>query len=160
MPKQHHLTKLFINYAHCKSMHMGLQSPLNFESSPAVLSVLRDCIVCKHYNASTVKHPRPASLPVSHLSVPFDYASTDYTGHLWLRGRSGENVNVYILIFICFNTKAVHIKAVESMTTAEFNLVFIRFANRYGITSAVYSDYANFSVQVGGKNEQLLTSSV
>ncbi|MEO0900443.1 MAG: hypothetical protein AAFY71_28800, partial [Bacteroidota bacterium] len=30
MAKGHHVTKLVINYAHCKSMHMGLEATLNF----------------------------------------------------------------------------------------------------------------------------------
>ena len=170
MPKQHHLTKLVINYAHCSSMHMGLQSTLNFlrmhgmwilKARQAVLSVLKDCIVCKRYNASTVKYPSPASLPASrvNLSVPFAHTGVDYTGHLWLRGKGGEKVKVYILIFTCFNTRAIHLEAVESMTTAEFILAFVRFVNRYGVPSVVYSDNAKSFIQAGGIIEDLLTTS-
>ena len=93
MPKQHHLIKLLIYYAHCKCMHMGLQSTLSFlrmhglwivKARQAVLSVLKDCIVCKCYNASTVRYPSPASLPKArvNLSVPFAHTGVDYTGHL------------------------------------------------------------------------------
>ena len=99
--KKHHLTNLLIYYAHCKSMHMGLQSTLSFlrmhglwivKARQAVLSVLKDCIVCKRYNASTVKYPSPPSLPSSrvNLSVPFAHTGVDYTGHLWLREKNGE----------------------------------------------------------------------
>ena len=88
MHKQHHLTKLIIYYAHCKSMHMGLQSTLNFlrmhgmwvlKARQAVLSVLKECIVCKRYNAATVKYPSPASLPANrvNLSVPFAHTGVD-----------------------------------------------------------------------------------
>ena len=170
MPKHHHLTKLLIYYAHCKSMHMGLQFTLNFlrmhglwvlKARQAVSSVLKDCIVCKRYNASTVKYPSPASLPSSrvNLSVPFAHTGVDYTGHLWLREENGEKSKAYILIFTCFNTRAVHLEAVQSMTTSEFILAFIRFSNRYGIPSSVYSDNAKSFVQAGNIIEQLLTSS-
>ena len=166
--KQHHLTRLLIYYAHCKSMHMGLQSTLSFlrmhgvwivKARQAVLSVLKDCIVCKRYNASTVKYPSPASLPSSrvNLSVPFAHTGVDYTGHIWIKDRNGMKVKVYILIFTCFNTRAVHLEALDSMSTAEFILAFVRFVNRYGIPSAVYSDNAKSFVQAGGIIEHLST---
>ena len=72
MAKNHHLTKLLIYYAHCQSMHMGLQSTLNYlrihglwilKSRQAVSSVISDCIVCKRYNARSQKYPGPAVLP-------------------------------------------------------------------------------------------------
>ena len=56
MAKNHHLTKLLIYYAHSQSMHMGLQSTLNYlrihglwilKARQAVSSVISDCIVCK-----------------------------------------------------------------------------------------------------------------
>ena len=55
MAKNQHLTKR-IYYAHCQSMHMGLQSTLNYlrihglwilKSRQPVSSVISDCIVCK-----------------------------------------------------------------------------------------------------------------
>ena len=170
MSKHHHLTKLVIYYAHCKTMHMGLQSVLNFlrmhgmwvlKARQAVLSVIKDCVVCKRYNARSIKYPSPPSLPASrvNLSVPFAHTGVDYTGHIWLRGRGDEKIKVYILIFTCFNTRAIHLEAVESMTTAEFILAFVRFVNRYGLPSAVYSDNAKSFVQAGGIIEQLLSSS-
>ena len=170
VPKQHHLTRLLIYYSHCKSLHMGLQSTLSFlrmhglwivKARQAVLSVLKDCIVCKRYNASTVRYPSPPFLPKSrvNLSVPFAHTGVDYTGHLWLREKNGERVKTYILIFTCFNTRAIHLEVVQSMTTSEFILAFIRFSNRFGVPRTVYSDNAKSFVQAGNIIEQLLTSS-
>ena len=117
--------------------------------------------MCKRYNAATVKYPSPASLPASrvNLSVPFAHTGVDYTGHLWLRDGDGKKVKVYILIFKCFNTRAVHLEAVDSMSTAEFIFAFVRFTNRYGVPSAVCSDNAKPFVQAGSITEQLLTPS-
>ena len=170
MPKHHHLTKLIIYYAHCSSMHMGLQSTLNFlrmhgfwilKARQAVSSVLKECVVCKRYNAPSVKYPSPASLPAArvNLSVPFAHTGVDYTGHLWIKGKDGMKVKVYILIFTCFNTRAIHLEALDSMSTAEFILAFVRFVNRYGIPSAVYSDNAKSFLQAGNIIEHLLSSS-
>ena len=170
MSKSHHLTKLLIYHAHCQSMHMGLQSTLNYlrihglwilKARQAVLSVISDCIVCKRYNARPQKYPGPAVLPSSRvkLSVPFAHTGVDYTGHYYIRNDEGGKVKTYILIFTCFNTRAIHLEAVSSMSTAEFVLAFVRFVNRYGIPLAVYSDNAKSFQQAGGIIKNLLSSS-
>ena len=170
VPKKHHFTKLLVNFAHCSSMHMGLQATLNFlrmhgvwivQARQAVKSVLDECIVCKRYNVPSTKYSVPASLPADrvNLSVPFSHTGVDYTGHIKVNGFDGNPMKVYILIFTCFNTRALHLEAVSSMTTSEFILAFIRFVNRYGVPSAVYSDNAKSFVQAGGVIEQLLSSS-
>ena len=91
--------------------------------------------------------------------MPFAYTGVDYTGHLWVRNKPGEKINVYILIFTCFNTRAAHLEAVDSMSTAEVILALVRFVNRYGTPSVVYSDNAKSFIQAGNRIEQLLTSS-
>ena len=68
-------------------------------------------------------------------------------------------VKVYISIFTCFNTRAIHLEALNSMSTAEFILAFVRFVNGYGIPSAVYSDNTKSFVQAGNIIEHLLSSS-
>ena len=45
------------------------------------------------------------------------------------------------------------------MTTAEFILAFVRFTNRYGVPSSVYSDNAKSFIQAGNIIETLITSS-
>ena len=170
LPKQHHVTKIVIYYAHCETYHMGLQATLNFlrmhgfwilKARQAVLNSLKSCVICKRYNARTVSYPSPPLLPASrvNLSVPFAHTGVDYTGHLFIKNKNGERVKVYILIFTCFNTRAVHLEAVDSMSTSEFILAFVRFVNRYGIPSVVYSDNAKSFIQAGSIIEQLLTSS-
>ena len=139
MAKNHHLTKLLIYYAHCQSMHMGIQSTLNYlrihglwilKSRQAVSSVISDCIVCKRYNARSQKYFGPAILPSPRvkLSLPFAHTGVDYSGHYFLSDDQGGKVKAYILIFTCFSTRAVHLKAVSSMSTAELILAFVRFS--------------------------------
>ena len=84
------------------------------------------------------------------LSVPFAHTRVDYTGHYYLRDDLGGKVKVYILIFTCFNTRAIHLEAVSSMSMAEFILAFVRFVNRYGIPLAACSDNAKSFLQAGG----------
>ena len=170
LSNDHHLTKLVIYHAHCYSMHMGLQSTLNFlrmhgywiiKARQAVQKVLRTCIICKRYNALPGNYPSPSSLPASrvNLSVPFAHTGVDYTGHMWVRNKAGEKSKIYILIFTCFNTRAVHLEAVDAMSTAEFILAFVRFVNKYGTPKVVYSDNAKSFVQAGSIIDNLLSSS-
>ena len=137
---------------------MGLHATLNFlrmhgfwilKAKQAVLNTLKNCIACKRHNAQPVTYPSPSSLPASrvNLSVPFAHTGVDYTGHLWVRNKSGEKVKVYILIFTCFNTRAVHLEAVNPMSTAEFIVAFVRFVNRYVTLIIVYSDNAKSFIQ-------------
>ena len=83
MAKNHHLTKLPIHYAHCQSMHMGLQSTLNYlriqgmwilKSRQGVSSVISDCIVCKRCNAHLQKYPGPAILPSPRVKSSVTFA--------------------------------------------------------------------------------------
>ena len=78
----------------------------------AVSSVISGCIICKRYNTRASKYPSPASLPLSRvkLSIPFAHADVDYTGHYYLRTDQGDKVKAYILIFTCFNTRAIHLE--------------------------------------------------
>ena len=55
-------------------------------------------------------------------------------------------------------SRAIHLN-VEFVTTAEFTLAFVRYANQYGVSSALYSDNTKSLVQSGSTIEQLLTSS-
>ena len=168
--RKHHLTRLLVYYAHTKSLHLGLQPTLNFlrthgfwilKARQVVNSVLKECVVCKRYNVRGGKYPSPSSLPAErvNLSVPFAHTGVDYTGHIWILNEDGTKSKYYILIFTCFNTRALHLEAVHSMSTAEFILAFVRFVNRYGVPSSVYSDNAKSFIQAGGIIEQLLSSS-
>ena len=128
----------------------------------AVLSVIKTCIVCNHYNASFMKYLSHDVLPSSreNLSVPFAHTGDEYIGHLWLRETNGEKVKCYMIIFTCFSSRAIHLEAVQSMTTSEIILTFIRFSNRFGVPTAVCPDNAKAFVKAGNIIEQLLTSSV
>ena len=75
------------------------------------------------------------------LVKPFNHTGVDYTGHLWVKGSTG-NIKMYLSIFTCLNVRAVHIEIVPDMTTHNFILAFLRFVNLYGVRSTLYSDNA------------------
>ena len=49
---------------------------------------------------------------------------------------------MYILIFTCLNTRAVHLDLIPDMSTHSFVSALLRFSNKFGIPSHIYSDNA------------------
>jgi len=65
--------------------------------------------------------------------------------------RSKTIIKVYIAIFVCFVTKAVHIEVVTTLTTKAFLAALRRFIARRGKPKIIYSD--NGSKFQGAANE-------
>lgn len=97
-----------------------------------------------------------APLPASRVTknTPFQTIGIDFTAHLIVRSSNRKNTHkkkVYVTIFICFVSKAVHLEIVENLTTQAFLEAFERFSARRGLPSAVFTD--NAKTFVGAKNE-------
>ncbi|XP_076384684.1 uncharacterized protein LOC117218910 [Megalopta genalis] len=92
---------------------------------------------------------------------PFENTGVDYCGPLFVkeqRFRNQKRLKVYVAVFMCFVTKAVHLELVSDLTTEAFLAALNRFFSRRGRSKNIYSDNAtNF---IGAKNEiaELLTS--
>ena len=151
---KHHLTRLVILDSHARSHHLGVDATLNhvrvsgfwiIHGRKAVKDSIKDCIVCKRFNARPFSRAPTPELPADRVNFckPFAHTGIDYTGHFFCRDRSGARVKVYILIFTCLNSRAVHLELVDTMTTVDFVLAFTRFCNRFGLPKVVYSDNAS-----------------
>ena len=85
------------------------------------------------------------NLPKPHVnpSFPFSRVGIDYTGPIRIRSLSGRghaSVRGYIVVFVCFSTKAVDLDVVSSYDTKHFINAFKRFISRWDLCSHVYSD--------------------
>ncbi|KAK7865843.1 hypothetical protein R5R35_003962 [Gryllus longicercus] len=87
-------------------------------------------------------------------SPTFGIVGVDYTGHFWLRHgiRGKSRTKVYLALFVCMVTKAVHIEIVSSLTTEAFLMALKRFVSRRGIPTKIFSDNATTFV---GANSRL-----
>ena len=66
-------------------------------------------------------------------SRPFTNIGVDYCGPFYVKERRDRNrrrVKVYVAIFICLATKAVHIELVSDLTTDAFLAALRRFISR------------------------------
>ena len=63
-----------------------------------------------------------------HDVVPFTVTGIDFTGALYIQVNSVES-KVYICLFMCTTTRAVHLEIVTDLTTETFLLALRRFAS-------------------------------
>ncbi|XP_060863783.1 uncharacterized protein LOC132940289 [Metopolophium dirhodum] len=74
---------------------------------------------------------------------PFSIVGIDYAGLLQMKElslRKARIVKVYIAVFVCMTTKAVHLQPVSALSTEAFLLTLDRFVARRGLPSSIYSD--------------------
>ena len=83
-----------------------------------------------------------ADLPKERLvpfMPPFTYTGTDLFGPFYVkRGRGSEKI--YGCIFVCFNSRAVHIEDVSSLETDTFLQALRRFISNRGTPKEIWSD--------------------
>ncbi|XP_045540445.1 uncharacterized protein LOC106712787 [Papilio machaon] len=91
---------------------------------------------------------------VTASGYPFETVGIDYAGPIMSASRQGRGcklVKVYIIVFVCFATKAMHIELVGDLTSNNFMSALRRFMSRRGKPKHIYSD--NGTSFVGAYNE-------
>ena len=167
LAKNHHLTKLSIEFYHRRCKHLGVQTTMNavrsngfwiLEMRLYIKNVLSNCIICKKFNNFSYRYPKMTNFPKHRINFikPFLHTGVDFTGHLFVKNELNENVKMYILIFTCLNVRAAHIDPVLDMSMQSFVLAFLRFVNLYGIPSFLHSDNARSFVSGGLALDQAL----
>lgn len=108
--------------------------------------VTRSCLNCFRLNPSELPI-KMGDLPkdrVTRYLRPFAISGIDYAGPMLIREsrRRGRvhTSKTYIALFICFNTKTIHLELVTDLTTEAFMAALRRFTGRRGICSRLYSD--------------------
>lgn len=110
-----------------------------------VRSVIHKCVRCTRERALSPEQLM-GNLPdyrVTRTARPFVHTGVDYAGPMTVRSTIGcgsKNHKVYIAIFICMNTKAIHIELVSDYSSNAFLAAYQRFVARRGIPTAMYSD--------------------
>ncbi|XP_054746024.1 uncharacterized protein LOC129250431 [Anastrepha obliqua] len=104
------------------------------------------------------------ALPTSRVtpSHPFETTGVDYCGPLLvtqkIRGRSP--IKVYISVFVCFTTKAVHLEIAPDLSTVAFIATLKRFIARQGKCRVIVSDNATNFIGANQELRKLLQSFV
>ncbi|XP_058827809.1 uncharacterized protein LOC131687735 [Topomyia yanbarensis] len=119
-----------------------------------VRSVTRSCVQCFKQNPRLAEQFM-GDLPKGRVErVPaFFKVGVDFAGPISIRQgiRKAIPVKGYTCVFVCLVTKAIHLEAVENLSTAAFLAALQRFVARRGVPAEIWSD--NGTNFVGARNE-------
>ncbi|GFX02317.1 integrase catalytic domain-containing protein [Trichonephila clavipes] len=163
LPGNHNLTVQIIVHFHRKNLHTGASSllhyvreklwPLNGRS--LCRKVVHECLVC-FKSQPLVTSQLMGNLPRDRVvpDYPFNCSGVDFCGPFMIRyknQRKGILHKIYICVFVCFVSKAIHIEIVSDLTSDAFIATLKRFFNRRGKCAKLYSD--NGKTFVGANKE-------
>ena len=142
LPRRHHLTKLILRESHEGVHHSGVRATLAQLRSKywvpkcrqEVKRVLNECVTCRKLKGKSYSSPPTAALPEFRVreAPPFSRVSS----------KTGGMEKVYIALFSCCVTRAIHLELVEDLSAAAFRRCLRRFAARYGTPALIVSDNA------------------
>lgn len=152
LPNKCHFTDLVILYEHLRTLHGGVQTVLSavrqmywpIGSKSQVKKIVYKCITC--FRARPKQFcPTMGNLPKARVtpSSPFYISGCDYAGPFFIRDgtvRGRKIVKVYVCVFICFSTKAIHLELAGDLSTKTFLNALKRFFSRRGICKEIWSD--------------------
>ena len=158
-----HLSSLIIREIHEKHLHAGQQATLGhlrmqfwpIQAKNTIRKELHNCIACCKARPKLVQQFM-GQLPPSRItpSPAFFNVGVDYAGPFSMKTgtiRSARIVKVYIALFVCMATKAIHLEVVSDLSTKAFIAALDRFSSRRGLPRNIYSD--NGTNFVGSSNE-------
>ncbi|GFU91091.1 uncharacterized protein TNCV_4924221 [Trichonephila clavipes] len=127
-----------------------------FRGRSIARKIVHECVVC-FKNKPIVANQLMGSLPREKVnpSFPFLHTGIDYCRPFSIRykhQRKGTYQNIYVAIFVCLASKAVHLEIVSDLTTDAFLATLKRFVARRGKYATISSDNAKNFV---GANREL-----
>ena len=167
LPPKHQFTALIVISVHSSLYHAGVIGTLTAirqsywipTGRQCVKTLLRKCITCKKLSGKPYSAPDPPPLPKIRTldAPPFTVTGVDFTGGLYVRHNS-EELKVYICLFTCATTRAVHLEIVKDLTTETFLLAFRRFVSRKSVPRIVISNNASTYMSAAAELYDLFNS--
>jgi hypothetical protein len=158
LPNKSKFVELLIREVHDKIKHSGLRDTLTtirerfwlLRGREAVKRVIKKCVICQKAEGLPYGATAPPALPASRVSdePPFTNVGLDFAGPLFVREsreleKSSDNSSkVYVLLFTCASTRAVHLELTPSLSVPAFLRAFRRYASRRGLPALLISDNA------------------
>lgn len=163
LPRNHTITELIIRHEHLRHWHAGIQATLNavrqnywpIDGRNGTRRIIHRCVRCCRHSPRVPNYIM-GDLPKDRVtqSRPFQNTGIDYCGPFYIKEKKVRNrtrVKVYVSIFVCFATKAVHLELVTDLTMEACLAAVRRFFARRGRSQNIYTD--NGTNFVGAKNE-------
>lgn len=105
--------------------------------------MIRKCVICRKFEGLPFKAPQPPPVPECRVkeAPAFNYTGVDFAGLLVIcTSRSSQSNRVWMTLFTCYITRAVHLDAVPDETTAAFIRCLKRFVAWRGLSRWFISD--------------------
>ncbi|XP_065914598.1 uncharacterized protein [Dysidea avara] len=167
LPQKDPFTSLLIWHIHKQQYHAGVSMTLTSLrqmywvpcARQRIRSLLRNCVTCRKLAGQPYTAPDPPPLVKARVqqSLPFEVTGIDFTGALYLRGNGGET-KVYICLFTCAVSRAVHLEIVTDLTVECFLQAFRRFSARQSLPRLVLSDNASTFLSAAEELKSLFSS--
>ena len=150
LPSNHPLTTLYVHQAHARVLHNGVKETLTelrsrfwvIKGRAVVKRILHSCHTCRRYEGKHYAVPPPPPLPAYRVreAPPFANTGVDFAGPLYV-SRPGEvQSKVWIVLYTCCVTRAIHLDLVSDMSAPTFIRSFKRFSSRRGLPILMISD--------------------
>lgn len=150
----HGFTTLVIRACHERVMHDGVKETLTelrskfwlVKGRQVVKKLLHSCVTCRRHEGKPYQAPPPPPLPEFRVRAApaFAFTGLDYAGPLYVKGANKKTeTKVWICLYTCCVTRAVHLEIVPDLTPEAFLRSFRRFVARRGLPSRIVSDNAS-----------------
>ena len=98
----------------------------------------------QRFNISYYPKPSQDLIPTDRTKqdLPFSVIDTDYPGSFICKTKGKRDVKIYLLLFTCSVTKAVHLERLSNQTKQEFIQALKQQTARRGRPKVMYSDNA------------------
>ena len=152
LPKNHRFTELVVIDCHEKVHHCKVNATLAelrsrywvTKGRQFVTKVIRKYFICRKLEGKPYSLPKIAPLPELRVkeAPPFSRIGVDFAGPLYCKGEKKSTKKVYIALFSCCVTRAIHLEVTEDLSACSFLNAFKRFCSRRGTPSLIVSDNA------------------
>ena len=151
--KDHHLTTLIVRDCHERVMHGGVKATMTelrsrywiIRGRHLIRKILHKCTICRRYQGKSYTSPPAPPLPPFRVkeAQPFSFTGVDFAGPLYVRDTTASGASkVWICLYTCCATRAIHLDLVPDLTTEAFIRCFKRFSARRGVPVRMISDNA------------------
>ena len=152
LPRCHTFTVLVARQAHERVLHNGVKETLTeirtrywiLKGRSFVRQLLHHCVLCRRFLALPYHAPPPPPLPPFRVKEepPFSFTGVDYAGplHVKMDPQTRGSGKVWICLYTCCVTRAVHLDVVTNLSAQAFIRCFKRFVARRGLPVKIISD--------------------
>ncbi|XP_042908313.1 uncharacterized protein [Parasteatoda tepidariorum] len=150
-------------YFHLKDLHLGPQALLNsvrqrfwpIHGRNLARKIVHECVTCFKFRPVAIDQLM-GNLPSYRLNPEFTFnkSGLDFCGPFLVKQKNQRKVSLqkmYVAVFVCLCTRAVHLEIVSDLTTEALIATLKRFFARRGKCSMLMSD--NASNFCGARNE-------